>query len=113
MEITISDFDGVAKKVTLVGRLDIQGADKIDLPLAAAAGARGNIVIDMGAVDYIASIGIRHLVMAAKTVARGAGKLVLLNPTPLVTDVLRVAGLDQLLPIVRSEAEARAAFGKA
>jgi anti-sigma B factor antagonist len=113
MEITVSDFVGGAKKVTLVGRLDIKGADKIDLPLAAAAGARGNIVIDMGAVDYIASIGIRHLVMAAKTVARGAGKLVLLNPTPLVTDVLRVAGLDQLLPIVRSEAEARAAFGAA
>jgi anti-anti-sigma factor len=112
MEITISDL-GQAKKVTLVGRLDIVWAEKIGLPLAAVAGSRGNVVIDMIGVDFIASIGIRHLVMAAKAVARGSGKLVLLDPNPMVTEVLMIAGLDQLLPIVRSEEEARAAFGAA
>ena len=64
----------------------------------------------MMGVDFIASIGIRQLVLAAKTVARGAGKLVLLNPNPFVTEVLVTAGLDGLLPIVRSETEARAAL---
>ncbi|HEV3372298.1 MAG TPA: STAS domain-containing protein [Xanthobacteraceae bacterium] len=108
MEITISEFGGVGKKVTLVGRLDITGAETIDLPLATIAGTKTSIVIDMVGVDFIASIGIRHLVMAAKAVARGAGKLVLLDPTPLVTDVLVTSGLDGLLPIVRSEDEARA-----
>ena len=44
---------------------------------------------------------------------RGAEEVVLLDPTPMVTEVLVVAGLDQLLPIVRSEDEARAAFGGA
>src|SRR5262245_39275039 len=110
MQITVSDLDDATKKVTLVGKLDILGAEAIGLPLAAVAGTRGNIVVDMTGVDFIASIGIRHLVMAAKAVARGAGKLVLLSPTPLVTEVLLVSGLEQLLPIVRSEAEARAAF---
>src|SRR5436309_2353772 len=61
-------------------------------------------------VDFIASIGIRHLVMAAKTVARGPGKLVLLDPNPLVTEVLFTSGLEDLLLIVRSEDEARAAL---
>jgi anti-anti-sigma factor len=112
MEIIIADLGQTTKKVTLVGRLDIMGAEKIGLPLAAAAGSRGNIVVDMIGVDFIASIGIRHLVMAAKAVARGSGKLVLLDPTPMVTEVLVVAGLAQLLPIVRSEAEAWAAFGR-
>jgi anti-anti-sigma factor len=111
MEITVSDFGDTARKVTLVGRLDIVGAEQIGAPLAAAAGSRSNIVIDMGGVDFIASIGIRHLVMAAKAVSRSAGKLVLLDPTPMVTEVLVIAGLDRLLPIVRSEAEAMAAFG--
>jgi len=113
MEITITDFGDTIKKVTLVGKLDIIGAEQIGLPLAAVAGSRSNLVIDMIGVDFIASIGIRHLVMAAKTVARGAGKLVLLAPNPMVTEILVVAGLDQLLPIVRSEGEARAAFGSA
>jgi len=111
MKIIVSDFGDTARKVTLVGRLDIVGAEEIGLPLAAAAGARGNVVIDMVGVDFIASMGIRHLVMAAKTIGRGAGKLVLLNPTPAVTEVLTVADLNEFLPIVRSEAEARAAFG--
>jgi len=110
MEITISDIGETVKKVTLVGKLDIDGAERIGLPLAAAAGSRSNLMIDMTAVVFISSIGIRHLVMAAKTVARGAGRLVLLDPNPAVTDVLVVAGLDALLPIVRSEAEARTVF---
>jgi anti-sigma B factor antagonist len=111
MQITVSEFGEAAKRVTLTGKLDIDGAEKIDLPLAAVAGSRQNIVVDMIGVDFIASIGIRHLVLAAKTVARGNGRLVLLNPTALVTDVLITTGLQQLLPIVRSEDEALAALG--
>ena len=48
--------------------------------------------------------------LAAKAVARGDGRLVLLNPTTLVAEVLITSGLDQLLPIVRSEDEALAAL---
>lgn len=110
MHITVSAFGAAGKRVTLTGKLDIAGADKLDLPLAAIAGERQSVVVDMGAVDFIASIGIRHLVMAAKAIARGNGRFVLLNPTPMVTDVLTTSGLLQILPIVRSEDEARAAL---
>jgi stage II sporulation protein AA (anti-sigma F factor antagonist) len=113
MKITISEFGDLGTKITLVGKLDIAGAATVDLPLATAAGTRRNIVVDMAGVDFIASIGIRHLVMAAKAVARGSGKLVLLDPSPLVTDVLTTTGLDEFLPIVRSEDEARAALAGA
>jgi anti-sigma B factor antagonist len=78
--------------------------------LATVAGSRQSIVVDMALVDFIASIGIRHLVLAAKAVARGDGRLVLLNPSALVTEVLITSGLEQLLPIVRSEDEAVAAL---
>jgi anti-anti-sigma factor len=113
MKITITEFGDVATKITLMGKLDIAGAESVDLPLATVAGTRRNIVIDMVGVDFIASIGIRHLVMAAKAVARASGKLVLLDPSPLVTDVLVTAGLDDFLPIVRSEDEARAVLAGA
>jgi anti-anti-sigma factor len=62
----------------------------------------------MVGVDFIASIGIRHLVIAAKTVARSSRRLLLLSPNALVTDVLVTSGLQELLPIVRSDDEARA-----
>jgi anti-anti-sigma factor len=108
MDITISDFGGVAKKIRLVGKLDIAGAEVIGLPLATIAGTKTSIVVDMAGVDFISSIGIRHLVLAAKSVARGPGRLVLLGPSPLVTEVLIASGLDDVLPIVRSEDEALA-----
>ena len=96
MEFTISEFGQIGTRVALVGKLDIAGAEKIGLPLASIAGSRANIVVDMVGVDFIASIGIRQLVMAAKTVARGAGKLVLLDPNPRVTEVIVTSGLEDL-----------------
>jgi anti-sigma B factor antagonist len=112
MNIAISDFGTAAKRVTLTGKLDIAGAQKIELPLATLAGTRGNLVIDMAGVDFIASIGIRQLVMAAKAITRGAGRLVLLGPTAAVTEALEMSGLLDLLPIVRSEEEAQTALAR-
>jgi anti-anti-sigma factor len=107
MEITISDFSDLGKRVTLVGRLDIPGAGKIDVPLKELADSRTNIVVDMSEVDFIASLGMRSLVVAAKTLVRNGRILVLLNPTPLVADALTKAGLQTLLPMVQSESEAQ------
>ena len=110
MQISISEFGDAGTRVTLIGKLDISGAGKIELPLATIAGSQQSVVVDMVGVDFIASVGIRHLLMAAKSIARKHGKFLLLNPTPLVTQVLITAGLQDLLPIVRSEEEALAAL---
>lgn len=110
MQITISEFGDVGKRIVLVGKLDIAGAGAVELPLATVAGSRTNLVIDMTGVDFLASIGIRHLVLAARAASRASRRLVLLNPTPLVTNVLVTAGLEDMLPIVRTEDEARAAL---
>src|SRR5262249_47399914 len=98
-------------KVALTGRLDIAGADVVALPLATLAGAKQGIVVDMSGVTFIASIGIRHLVSAAKALSRRGGRLVLLNPSPLLAEALTTSGVTALLPIVRSDSEAAAALG--
>ena len=107
MDITISKFGDIGTRVVLAGKLDIIGAEKIATPLAAVADARNNVVVDMVAVDFITSIGIRELVRAAKAVARASRILVLLDPNPVISQILVTAGLTHLLPIVRSEDEAR------
>ncbi len=113
MEITVSDFGPATKKVTLAGKLDIAGAQQIELPMATVSGAKQDVVVDMLAVDFIASIGIRHLAIAAKTVARNSRKLILLSPNALVTEVLLTAGLQDLLPIARSDDEAKSLLTRA
>jgi anti-anti-sigma factor len=67
-------------------------------------------VVDMTRLDSITSIGIRHLVSAARTLGRRRGRPLLLSPNPLVTKILMAAHVCDLLPIVRSEDEARAVF---
>jgi anti-anti-sigma factor len=110
MEITVSDFGDIAKRVTLVGRLDVFGAQKIEAPLEALATSNTNIVIDLEGVDFLASNSIRVLLITAKVLSRGSRKLVLLYPNPIVALALIHSGLTRLLPIVHSEDEARAAL---
>jgi anti-anti-sigma factor len=112
VEVTVSDFGDAGKRVTLAGRLDILGAEEVDLPLSVVAGSGTGIVVDLGGVDFIGSLAMRHLVVAAKTVARRSRNLVLLNPRPLVRDALTKAGLVTILRIVESEDEAKAALSR-
>jgi anti-sigma B factor antagonist len=110
MEIVTSEDQGATARIVLTGRLDIVGAEVIALPLATLAGAKQNLIVDMSGVSFLASIGIRHLVSAAKAVSRRGGRLVLLNPTALVEEVLITQGLTNMLPIFRSDSEAAAAI---
>jgi anti-anti-sigma factor len=110
MEIVTSEDSGSTARIALQGRMDIAGAEVVALPLATLAGAKQGLIVDMSGVSFIASIGIRHLVTAAKSLSRRGGRLVLLSPTALVTEVLTTSGLTDLLPIVQSDAEALAAI---
>jgi anti-anti-sigma factor len=111
MEIVTTEVGVAGARVALSGRLDISGAEVVALPLATLAGAKKGLIIDMSAVSFIASIGLRHLVSAAKAQLRRGGRLVLLNPNSPVAEVVTNSGLDDLLPMVHSEAEAVSAAG--
>jgi anti-anti-sigma factor len=100
MQIAIDDAGSTAT-VTMVGRLDISGAEAIALPLATLSGSKSGLFIDMAGVTFIASIGLRHLVAAAKAVGRRGGRVVLRNPNAAVAEVITTSGLTDLLHIER------------
>jgi anti-anti-sigma factor len=106
MQITISDGAGPIAKVCLVGKIDIAGAEVIATPIATLAGSKRGVIVDLSGVTLISSIGIRHLVSAAKTLSRKGGKLVVVNPNDHVKDVLVTTGVDDLMPIVATDSEA-------
>jgi anti-sigma B factor antagonist len=109
MPISIQDLDGNVTKVVLSGRIDILGAREIDLPLSVVAGSRRAVVIDLTAVEFMASLGLRGIVVSAKSIMSKRGKVVLLSPRPHVEEVLTITGIDELIPIFRDEASAIAA----
>jgi anti-anti-sigma factor len=111
MQISTLSDDGSTARIALTGKLDIQGADVIAIPLAALSGAKKNVVIDMSGVNFIASIGIRHLVSATKTLSRRGGRLVLLKCTAPVFEILQTSGITSLIATATSEDEVRGLLG--
>src|SRR5262245_60032049 len=106
MNIETENFDGGILKVKLAGRMDAQGTEEIDAQLIDCACSQRSVIVDMNAVVFLASVGIRTLVLVAKAVSRRGGKIVLLNPDTNVTKVLETARIDDLIPIHRSLDEA-------
>jgi anti-sigma B factor antagonist len=72
-------------------------------------GSRRWVIVDLAAVDFMASLGLRALVLAAKAVARRQGRMVLLSPSTMVEEVIRVTGVHELIPIFHEEYLAAAA----
>jgi anti-anti-sigma factor len=91
--------DGI-EKISLVGRMDSVGGHDISLRLAALVGSRKLLaVVDLSEVSFLASIGIRTLVINARTQSMRGGLMALANPQPLVAEVLKMAGIDTIIPV--------------
>jgi anti-anti-sigma factor len=109
MTLTITDLDDGIRKIDLTGRLDLEGADAIDLKLTVLTTTEKTFsIVDMTGVDFLASIGIATLVRSAKGARLRAGNLVLLSPQPNVAKVLTTTRIDQFIPVCYSLDEARA-----
>jgi anti-sigma B factor antagonist len=109
MPIEIQDMDNGVTKVILSGRIDIVGAQLIDLPMSVVGGSRRAVVIDLSGVDFMASMGLRCLVIAAKSIQSKRGRVVLLSPQPLVEEVIQTSGVDELIAVHQDETAAIAA----
>lgn len=93
-------------KLNLRGRLDAPGAQVIDNTFAAMAGAQERLIVDLSRVSFIASAGLRTLIAGARSLIARHGKMVCLDPDPLVEQVLVRSGVDRLIPVCRELAEA-------
>ena len=100
MVFEIENLEGGIKKITLDGRMDIAGANAVDLKFTShTSGEKGAIIVDMGKVDFIASMGMRLLLKCAKAQKNRGGMLVLYNLLPRVEKAINSAGIDVLIPL--------------
>ena len=103
MELQYSEQSNGIRLIKLGGRLDILGAGAIETKFAGyCAGENPRVVVDLSEVDFLASIGIRLLMLTAKSIASRGGKIALLNPTPDVQGVLEITGIPAIIPIYSS-----------
>jgi len=99
MEMHVDEPDGDLTRVRLVGRMDYAGATEIDAKFLELAGRTKFLLVDLSKVNFLASMGIRTLIMATKALQERGGKLFLFNPEMMVAKVLKVSGTDTLIPV--------------
>src|SRR5262245_51126090 len=106
MEIKSENVEGV-HCIFLKGRLDIAGTQSVDLKFTSLTSAqRVPVIVDLEEVDFISSIGIRLFATNAKALHSFGAQMVLVNPQPVVTEILHSTGIDQLIPIAEDFSDA-------
>lgn len=104
LEIT-KKITGDLWQVNLAGRLDAVEAPALEKELAAIPGDIKNIALDFSQVNYIASAGLRSLLLARKAADKENVRLWVQDPQQGVKEVFDITGFDKLLEIVYTEQE--------
>jgi anti-sigma B factor antagonist len=89
-----------------IGRVDHAGAGQLEQWLApilaeSSAGKRG-LILDFAGVDYISSVGLRVLMIAAKQMRGRGARIVVAALQPVVTEIFAISRFDSVLEVFPS-----------
>jgi anti-anti-sigma factor len=87
---------GPANEVVMSGRLD---ATQCDSALQFLNGLPAPGVIDLAGLEYIASAGLRVLLITQKRATASGPGIRLINLQPQIHDIFRYAGFDRIIDI--------------
>ena len=93
------------------GRIDHAGAEVFKTALAphlAQSGPGQPLVLDLGGVDYIASVGLRVLMVASRQARAQGGTIVVAALQPLVREIFEISKFTLVLPCFATVADALA-----
>ena len=111
MDMNISELGDNRVKVTLKGRLDTPGVDRVETRLVASLVPAGrSAIVDLSNVEFIASMGIRLFLSTARSLHLKKARLVLFAPQAGVREVFDTVSLGDLIPICDDEPAALAAL---
>lgn len=103
---------GSVRVLAISGRVDQAHAKPLEEALAPhlaqCTGDAGPLVLDFSGVDYISSVGLRVLLLAAKQAKTQGGRIAVAALSPMVAEVFRVSRFDLVLS-VHATVEAAAA----
>jgi len=109
MNMHVTEGHGVTW-VQLDGRFDIEGAQAVDLRFSTLAGSAKALGVDLGGVSFLASMGVRTLMLTAKTMLRRGARLAVCGADENVEKVLRMTGFDEIVTLYPDREAAAAAL---
>ena len=84
--------------VAVAGRLDTTTAPELEKELKASLDGVSALTIDMAALEYISSAGLRVLLSAQKTMNK-QGKMKVVHVGDTIMEILEVTGFSDILTI--------------
>jgi anti-sigma B factor antagonist len=93
------------------GRIDHASAEAFKTALAphlAQSGPGRPVVLDLAGVDYIASVGLRVLMLASRQVRAQSGTILVAALKPLVREIFEISKFTMVFPCFPSVADALA-----
>jgi anti-anti-sigma factor len=90
---------GPAGEVVMAGRLD---ATQCEAALQFLNGLPEPRVIDLARLEYIASAGLRVLLLTQKRARGSGGGLMLINVRAPIHDIFRYTGFDKIIDMMRA-----------
>lgn len=92
--------------VSLTGRLDSSTSAQFEQYILTKVGGQPRLIINFSSLEYISSAGLRVLLLAAKKVKQGNGRLILCALKEHIREVFEISGFLSILDIRASEADA-------
>ncbi len=87
----------------LSGRLDSATSPQFEKQLLGhVSNGENRLVLDLSALEYVSSAGLRILLMGAKRTRQEAGTMVLCNLRPAIEEVLKMSGFLAILTVAPS-----------
>jgi len=103
---------GDALVLTLAGRIDNSTTETIetelDLYVASCRSGSDRLVLDFSGVDYISSVGLRVLMLAAKHAREQGGTIVVAALQPVVREIFEISRFNLIFECFGSVREALA-----
>ena len=100
MKVVVINIGNGILKVVLTGSMNEEGQLEFESQFNEIMKLKmTKVIIDLKDVNFLNSRGIRALVLGAKLLREKGGKLVLVNPSALVEEIMKTAGIDAIIPI--------------
>lgn len=104
VSVSAEGADGACTVLRLAGEADLTTRALAEVLTAEAAKKPRLLLVDMSGVTFIDSAALHEIVRAHRKLRADGCLLALVSPSPIVTRILQLSGLDQVIP-VRASAE--------
>ncbi len=103
-----SEFDGIKLKIKLRGEIDHHAAAVMRVSMDDLIRSRKPQImeLDMSAVDFMDSSGLGLIMGRYALMQQSGGEMYVLDPSPATEKIMKLAGMERMINIRRSNARA-------